>query len=160
MAQTKIKTGILIEIENNTVKETSLGVMTAAAGQEIYALVLGHDASAVKDRLAEYGASHIVSITASGDLSVSPDLQAQALAAAVKEYNFETLLGTASAIGRDLFARIAAILDEPLVSDCVQINIAERKVKKSHFSGKTFATLKVKGSVLLYCRHPAVFCCV
>ena len=32
-------TGILIEIENNAVKETSLGVMTAAAGHEIYALV-------------------------------------------------------------------------------------------------------------------------
>ena len=148
------RTGILIEIENHAVKETNLGVMTAAAGQEIYALVLGSDASAVKDKLAEYGAANIVSITAAGDFSTSPDLQAQAIAAAVKEYNFETLLGTASATGRDLFARIAAILDEPLVSDCVQVNIADKTVKKSHFSGKTFATLKVNGSVLLCTIRP------
>ena len=148
------KTGVLIEIENNTVKDTSLGVMTAAAGQEIYALVLGQDASVVKDKLAEYGASHIVNITASGDLSSSPDLMAQALAAAVTEYNFESLLGTASATGRDLFARLAAILDQPLVSDCVQVNIAEKTVKKSHFSGKTFATLKMNGSVLLCTIRP------
>jgi len=147
------KTGVLIEIENNTVKETSLGVMTAAAGQEITALVLGN-ASAVKDKLAEYGAAKIVSVTASDDFSASPDLQAEILAAVVKEYNFETLLGTASATGRDLFARLAAILDEPLVSDCVQINIAEKIVKKSHFSGKTFATLKMNGSVLLCTLRP------
>ena len=147
------KAGILVEIENNAVKETTLGVMTAAAGQEIYALVLGGDAAAVKDRLAEYGAANIVSITGPGDLS-SPGLQAEVLAAAVKEYGFETLLGTASATGRDLFARVAAILDEPLVSDCVQVNISDKTVKKSHFSGKTFATLKVNGSVLLCTIRP------
>ena len=144
------KTGVLIEVENNTVKETSLGVMTAAAGQDITALVLGN-ASAVKDKLAEYGAAKIVSITAADD---SPDLQAAILAAAVKEYNFEALLGTASATGRDLFARLAAILDEPLVSDCVQVNIAEKTVKKSHFSGKTFATLKINSSLLLCTIRP------
>jgi len=148
------RTGILIEIENNAVKETSFGVMTAAAGQEIYALVLGDDVSAVKDKLAEYGAAIIVSITATGDVSSSPDLQAQMIAAAVKEYNLETLLGTASATGKDLFARIAAFLDEPLVSDCVQVNIADKTVKKSHFSGKTFATLKVNGSHLLCTIRP------
>jgi electron transfer flavoprotein alpha subunit len=148
------RTGILIEIENNVVKETSFGVMTAAAGQEIYALVLGHDVSAVKSVLAEYGAAVIVNITAPSDTSSSPDLQAQILAAAVKEYNLETFLGTASTTGKDLFARIAAILDEPLVSDCVQVNIADKTVKKSHFSGKTFATLKVNGSIFLCTIRP------
>ena len=148
------RTGILIEIENNVVKETSFGVMTAAAGQEIYALVLGHDVSAVKTVLAEYGAAVIVNITAPGDISSSPDLQAQILAAAVKEYNLETLLGTASTTGKDLFARIAAILDEPLVSDCVQVNIVDKTAKKSHFSGKTFATLKVNGSIFLCTIRP------
>ncbi|MCF6248878.1 MAG: electron transfer flavoprotein subunit alpha/FixB family protein [Desulfobacula sp.] len=169
MDQIKIKTGVLIEIENGAVKETSLGVMTAAAGQDIYALILGRDASAVnapsvnapsvnapsvKDKLAEYGAGTIVSISGAEDLSAYPDLQALALASAVKEYNFETLLGTASATGRDIFARLAAILDAPLVSDCVEINIEEKIVKKSHFSGKTMATLKANGSIFLCTIRP------
>ncbi len=148
------KTGILIEIENGVVKETSFGVMTAASGQDIYAIVMGSDASAIKDKLAEYGAAHIVAVSAPGDVTSNPDFQAQVLAATVKEYNFETLLGTASVTGRDLFARVAAILDEPLVSDCVQVNIAEKTVKKSHFSGKTIATLKVNGSILLCTIRP------
>lgn len=148
------RTGVLIEIENNVVKETSFGVMTAAAGQEIYALVLGHDAAAVKDSLSEYGAAAIIDIKASGDVSSSPDLQANMIAAAVKEYNLEALLGTASATGKDLFARIASIMEEPLVSDCVQVNIVDKTVKKSHFSGKTFATLKINGSLLLCTIRP------
>jgi len=148
------RTGILIEIENNVVKETSFGVMTAAAGQQIYALVLGRDASALKSALAEYGADTIVSIDASGSALSSPDLQAQLLAAAVKEYHLEALLGTASVTGKDLFARVATIMDEPLVSDCVQVNIEDKTVKKSHFSGKTFATLKVGGSVFLCTIRP------
>ena len=148
------KTGILIEIENGLVKETSLGVMTAAAGSEIYALVMNGDASVAKDKLAEYGAAHIVNITASGDVPASPDLQAEVLAAAVKEYQFDTFMGTASATGKDLFARLAAILDEPLVSDCVKVNIVEKTAIKSHFSGKTFATLKVDTAVFLCTIRP------
>jgi electron transfer flavoprotein alpha subunit len=146
------KTGILIELENGKVKETSLGVMTAASGSDIYALVMNGDANAVKDKLTEYGAANIVSIA--GDLSTSPDLQAETLVAVVKEYDFDTLLGTASATGKDLFARVASIMDEPLVSDCIEINIAEKIVKKSHFSGKISATLRVNGSVFLCTIRP------
>ncbi len=148
------KTGILIEIENDSVKETSLGVMTAAVGSDIHALVLGEAVDGVKDKLAEYGAGKIVNISVSGDLSISPDLQAEALAAAVKEYQFETLLGTASTNGKDLFARVAAILDEPLLSDCVRVNIEEKTGTKSHFSGKTFAQLKVNSSIFLCTIRP------
>jgi electron transfer flavoprotein alpha subunit len=154
MTQTKSKTGILIEMEKGRVKETSLGVMTAASGSEIYALILDGDATGAKDKLAEYGAAHIVSITASGDMSVSPDIQAEILAQTIKEYQFDTVLGTASTSGKDLFARLASIIDEPLVSDCININIAEKTAIKSHFSGKTFATLKVKASVLLCTIRP------
>ncbi len=148
------RTGIVIETENNVVKETSFGVMTAAAGQEIYALVLSQDASALKTALAEYGAEKIVSMSPAADLSSNPDMQAELIAAAVKEYNLGTLLGTASATGKDLFARTAAILDEPLVSDCVQVNITDKTAKKSHFSGKTFATLKVDGPRFLCTIRP------
>jgi electron transfer flavoprotein alpha subunit len=146
------KTGILIETESGAVKETSLGVMTAASGSDIYAIVMDTDVHAVKEKLAEYGAANIVNITQ--DISSHPDLQAEILAAAVKEYGLDTLLGTASAIGKDLFARIGAIMDEPMVSDCVEVNITKKIVKKSHFSGKTFATLKVNGSVLLCTIRP------
>ncbi len=149
------KTGVVIEIENNKVKEASLGVMTSAAGQEIYALVLGQDVSLCQEQLKEYGACRIINISAkNSDILSSPDLAALVLAEAVKEYQFDALLGSASAAGKDLFARIAAIAGAPLVSDCVEVNIGEKKVKKSHFSGKTFAFLKIKSSPMLCTLRP------
>jgi electron transfer flavoprotein alpha subunit len=149
------RTGILIETENGAVKETSLGVMTAGAGQEIIALVTDADLAGLKDKLAEYGAAKIVKLSASGgDVTQSPDLLARALAAAVREYDLTALLGTASTTGKDMFARLAAVMDLPLVSDCVALDIAAKTAKKSHFSGKTFATLKVNTPVFLATVRP------
>jgi electron transfer flavoprotein alpha subunit len=149
------RTGILIETENNAVKETSLGVMTAAAGQEIIALVTDADPAGLREKLAAYGAAKIVKLGASGgDVTASPDLLARALAAAVKEFDLAALAGTASTTGKDVFARLAAVMDLPLVSDCVALDIAAKTAKKSHFSGKTFATLKVNAPVVLATVRP------
>ena len=149
------RTGILIETENNAVKETSLGVMTAAAGQEIIALVTDADPAGLREKLAAYGAAKIVKLAASGgDVTASPDLLARALAAAIREFDLAALAGTASTAGKDVFARLAAVMDLPLVSDCVALDIAAKTAKKSHFSGKTFATLKVDAKVLLATVRP------
>jgi electron transfer flavoprotein alpha subunit len=60
----------------------------------------------------------------------------------------------ASAAGRDLFARLAAIRELPLVSDAVGIDFGAQTVRKSHFSGKTFATIKVNTDILLCTLRP------
>jgi electron transfer flavoprotein alpha subunit len=101
------------------------------------------------------GAAKIVKLAASGgDITASPDLLAEALAAAVKEYDLTALLGTASTTGKDVFARLAAVMDMPLVSDCVALDVTAKTARKSHFSGKTFATLKVDAKVLLATVRP------
>lgn len=149
-----IKTGVLIEAADGAVKESSLGVLNAAAGTEVYALVMDNDVRAAIERLREYGAAKIVNIASSGDLSNSPDLQAEVLAEVAEQYHLDALLGSASDIGNDLFARLAAILDEPLLSDCVQVDIAGKKAIKSHFSGKVLARLKVNASIFLCTVRP------
>ena len=154
------KTAVVIEIEDNAVKETSLGVMTAAADSEIYALVFDTEVSVIKDKLAEYGAAYIANISGSGDMANSPDLQAEALAEFVGKYNLDGVLGTASGKGKDLFARLAAILDEPLVSDCVEVNIAEKSAVKPHFSGKTLARMQVNSPIFLCTIRPNSYDCV
>ncbi len=147
-------TGVLIEMENGAVKSTSLGVLTAAAGPSVYALSLGADASDAKDTLAQYGASNIILIQLNDGQMDMPDARARALEAAVKEYNLEALLATASAEGKDVMARLAAMMDAPLISDCVAINVDGKTAKKSHFSGKTFATIKADTDCLLATIRP------
>jgi electron transfer flavoprotein alpha subunit len=144
------KVGILIETGEDGVKEANFGVITAARGagdNEIYAFVLGGSADGCKEALQSYGVGKVVVLGAEGgDLSASPDLQAAALADAVKHFEVAALLGLSSAQGRDLLARVAALMDIALLQDCVGVDLAAQTVTKSHFSGKTVATIKLNTS--------------
>lgn len=153
------RTGILIETGEGKIKEANFGVLTAARGKagdnEVYALLLDGDAEAAKAELSAFGVQKIIAISiASGDLATSPELQADAIAAAAKEYELKAVMGLASTTGRDLFARMAASLDLPLISDCISVDIDEKSAVKSHFSGKTFATIKVEADLMLCTVRP------
>ena len=152
--------GVVIETEGGTVKATNHGVLTAARGEsvnEVVALILDGVDEDANATLARYGAQKIVTISAAdGALKTSPDVQAKALAAAVQEYGLNAVLGLASTIGRDLFARLAAELDQPLAADCLAVDIESKTVRKSHFSGKTIATLKLHADVMLCALRPNV----
>jgi len=148
------KIGVLIETEKDEIKKTNFGTITAARDgdkNEVVALLLGVDANPVQATLAAYGAQKIVQVTVdSADLLSSPDLQARALADVIHHFALDGLIGLASARGRDVFARLGALLNVPLASDCVGVNFDDKTVRKSHFSGKTIATIKL-GSDLLLC---------
>jgi len=141
--------GVLIDGGAEGIKETHLGVVTAArrtCGGNLFALLLQTDALAGKAALEAYGVRKVVAVTASTpEFAARPELQAAALAAAVQNFEMAGLLGLASPRGRDLLARVAAILDAPLVQDCLNVNPDDGTVTKSHFSGRTTATLRLTG---------------
>jgi electron transfer flavoprotein alpha subunit len=148
------KIGVLIETEKDEVKKTNFGAITAARDggkNEVVALLLDVDADPLQETLAAYGAQKIVRVTVDApDLLSRPDLQARALADVIHHFELEGLVGLASARGRDVFARLSALLNVSLASDCVGFNFEDKTVRKSHFSGKTIATVKL-GSDLLLC---------
>ena len=138
--------GVLIETGDDGVKEANFGVITAARGDgshEVYAFVPAASAESCKSILQEYGVQKVVELSADGgDLTSNPDLQAGALADAIDHFDITALLGLSSSGGRDLLARLAALKDAPLVQDCIGVDLAAKTVIKSHFSGKTLATIK------------------
>jgi electron transfer flavoprotein alpha subunit len=150
--------GIWIETEDGKVKETNFGVITAARGggdNTLIALLLDGSAEAAREALAPYGVHRIVPLAAEGPApDQSPDTRARMLAAAVDKLGLNALLGLATATGRDLFARMAAALKLPLASDCVAVDLSARSVRKSHFSGKTVATIRMKAPVMLCALRP------
>ena len=138
--------GVLIETGDDGIKEANFGVITAARGDGshvIYAFVTGVSADSCKDILQKYGVHNVVELAAEGgELASSPDLKAEALSDAIDHFGLAALLGLSSAGGRDILARLAALKDVPLVQDCIGIDLAAKSVTKSHFSGKTLATIK------------------
>jgi electron transfer flavoprotein alpha subunit len=152
------KIGVLIETDKDEIKKTNFGIITAARDggkNEVVAFLLGVDDDSGQEPLAAYGAQKIVQVTVEGaDLLSSPDLQARALADVIHHFELEGLIGLASARGRDVFARLAALLNVTLVSDCVAVNFEDKTVRKSHFSGKTIATVKLSSDLLLCALRP------
>lgn len=150
--------GIVIETEDGAVKDANFGVLTAARGagdDTLVALMLDGSAESAQAALGRYGVTKVVQVSADGgDPAVSPDLKARVLAAAIEKYGLDALLGLASAQGRDVLARLAAFMDLPLSSDCIAIDLAGKTVIKSHFSGKTFATIRMSGAVMLCTIRP------
>ena len=147
------KTGILLETDNGEVKAANYGVITAArqtGDNEVVGFLMDGSAEACKAAVQEYGVSSVVEIKAGdGDFKASPELQANALAEAMRNYDISALLGLSSTQGRDLMARVAAAMDAPLALDCVGVEVREKVVTKSHFSGKTIAKVKLDGDVFL-----------
>lgn len=152
--------GVLIETGDDGVKEANLGVITAARGgdsHELYAFVVGSSGESCKSILAEYGVQKVIELSAAGgDLTSNPDLQAAALAEAIDHFDISALLGLSSAGGRDILARLAALIDAPLVQDCIGIDLAAQTVTKSHFSGKTLATIKLNSNPYICGLRPNV----
>ena len=144
--------GVLIEMDGHEIKASNYGVLTAAcAGGNAVALAFTDNGEEIKSDLMRFGAGKIVTMYAE-----SPVQKAKLMAAAVKEFNLSALLGLSSACGRDLLARCACILDAPLALDAMQVNLSEGTVVKSHFSGKTTATIKLTGGTLLIGLRPNV----
>jgi electron transfer flavoprotein alpha subunit len=151
------KIGILIDVKDEEIKKTNFGLITLARGEtrELYAFVLNGKAERYKAQLQQYGIAKIIDITSQdGPIEWNPATWARAVIAAMDYHDIDTLCGLTSAQGKDLLPRIAAILDAPLVMDCIDINWSERTVKKSQFSGKTIATIKVKGNQFIYGVRP------
>ena len=151
------KIGILIEFKDDQIKEANYGVISLARqqGGELYALVLNANGISYKKQLQEYGIGKIIDVASKeGSLQWNPDKWAEAVIAAMQHFGIRTLCGLTSARGKDVLPRIAADLDAPLVMDCTGLNLNEGTVKKSQFSGKTIATIKVEGQHTIFGIRP------
>ena len=151
------KIGILIDVKDEEIKKTNFGVITLARGEthELYALVLNGKAEQYRAQLQQYGIAKIIDITSKdGPIEWNPAQWAGAVMAAMECHGITTLCGLTSAQGKELLPRIAAALDAPLVMDCIDIDLNEQIAKKSQYSGKTIATVKLKGRHFIYGLRP------
>lgn len=151
------KVGVLIETKDGQLKKSNFGTITAAwdADCELCALVLDGAAPAYKEQLEQYGIRQIIDIAGpEGPLPWNPEVWTKAVIQAMDQFALQHLVGPTSAWGKDLLPRIAAALDAPLALDCTAIRIRDRLARKSRFSGKITAEIKLHGSHCIYGIRP------
>jgi electron transfer flavoprotein alpha subunit len=150
--------GIIIEAEHGRVKETSLGVITLAGrtAESLAALVMDGITHEITDQLAEYGIHTIVDLALSDtpEIRLNPAVRATAVVQAARELNLDRVLGLSSPEGKDLLPRVAALLDAPLVMDCVDVDLNTGLAKTSQYSGKVMAQIQLTGETLVFGVRP------
>lgn len=149
------KIGLLIEIRDGVLKPANLGMITAAQGEahQLVAIVMQAIPSHIQEQLAQHGADQILTVRMPQP-EWNPDLWARAVVDAVSAHDIHVLLGLTSARGKDLLPRVAAILDAPLVMDCVHVDIDAQLARTSQYSGKTMATFRLSGETVIYGLRP------
>jgi electron transfer flavoprotein alpha subunit len=149
--------GIIIECDGDNVKKTNYGVITLARRQstKLIALMLNGNGNAHQKLLQEYGIEKIVDIVSKeGHIKWNGDTWARAIIDAMNHFNISTLLGLTSPQGKDVLPRIAAVLNAPLVMDCMDVDLSLKTATTSQFSGKTIAIIKLKGRHKVYGIRP------
>ncbi len=136
---------VLVEIDQGRVKPSCYEAVTAACSHEscsATAFMMDENPSRHKSSLEKYGVSRIVGIGVPEiRLEERPEAAAAALTEAVKKFKPDALAAAGTRRGNDILARIAAILDIPLVLDCTGVDFVAREVRKSRFSGKATAVI-------------------
>ncbi len=148
--------GIIIELENGRIKESNFGMITLARekGAELFGFVMDADAAAVKDELEAFGITNIVDVLFAPNQQNNPVVRAEIIAEGIKEYNIGAVFGLSTAAGKDILPRIAALIEAPLVMDCLGVDLEQNIGETSRYSGKTIASIKLNGAVVVFGIRP------
>ncbi|WP_126428019.1 electron transfer flavoprotein subunit alpha/FixB family protein [Brevibacillus marinus] len=137
---------VLAEARDGQLRNVSLEALAAARiiaeGGEIAAAAFGPGAEQHAAALGEHGAGKLYTISADALTNYTPDGYSQALTAVIEAANPDVIVGGHTAIGRDLFPKVAARLGCGLVSDVTAVE-AGPLFTRPIYAGKAFEQRKV-----------------
>lgn len=143
---------VFTEFQNNSLKRSSQELLQFASktGRPVVALALGSQASLANAQCAHYGAAEILLCKDPSYDAYNPELFVSAAAEAIQKTGATLVLASASALGKDLFPRVAAKIEAGVVSDGTELTVSGEDVlvKKPLFSGKCFATAQFENSAV------------
>src|SRR6516162_7484129 len=123
----------------------ALEMANKSSGKAI-AVVVGEGIEQLAGEAAKYGVSKVVALESPALKSYLADAYTQAIAELARSLGAETILATASAVGKDLFPRLAARLNAPMASDIVAIN-DDGTLIRPMYAGNVLATIELAAPV-------------
>jgi electron transfer flavoprotein alpha subunit len=142
---------VLAEHQHGKFPKTTLVAFAAGKdaaakyGGACHAVVIGTGTDALASEAAAYGMQTVFQVESPKLEHYLADACTAAVAELVKAKGIETVVATATAIGKDLMPRLAARLNAPLAADISAIN-ADGTVTRPMYAGNVFATLQLEGT--------------
>jgi len=115
-------------------------------GGKAVAVVAGDAPEAAAGEIAKYGVARVIALKHPALKNYLADAHAQALAALAKKEGAEFVLATATAMGKDLFPRLAARLGAGMASEITAIGDGQSFVRPA-YAGNVMATVEIDGPI-------------
>jgi len=133
--------------------------LAKSLGVPFEVVLMGNTAENAVETLARYGAEKIIKVSLSGLDTYSPDGYAKALAELIKKEKADILMLGATATGKDLAPRVAALLDAPAATDCIHVELQGDRLKlvRPMYAGKVHANIRLNGTVQILTVRPNVY---
>jgi electron transfer flavoprotein alpha subunit len=143
-----MKTLVLVEHDNKSLKDATLSTITAAAKLgEVTALVAGQDCAAVAEAAAKIaGVAKVLKADDAAYAHALPENIAP-LAVSLME-GFDAFLAPATTTGKNIAPRVAAKLDVMQISDIMSVE-GEKSFKRPIYAGNAVATVESSDSKLV-----------
>ncbi len=142
---------VFCEFGSNGLKKSSLELLSAArkSGLKVQAVVLGAGAKGLADALGKEAVDEAVLGDDSAFERYNPELYTEVVSNIIASKKPAVVLASSSALGRDLFARVAARLHTGTASDCTELEVlstGEVKVRRPMYAGKCMAEVVFENS--------------
>jgi electron transfer flavoprotein alpha subunit len=146
-----MRMNVLVFAEHQHKKFSKVALVAIRAGQLLAeksggtcsAAVLGTDVEGLAAQLAEYGVKTAYAVEHPALEHYVADAHAQALANLATEKGFDTVVATASAVGKDLMPRVAVRLDAGMACEITGIN-GDGSLVRPMYAGNAIATISVE----------------
>lgn len=135
-----MKTLVLVEHDNKTMKDATLAVVTAASQLgEVHALVIGSGCASVADQVAKVAGVATVHVADDPALANQLPENAAPLIASLMETH-DAFLAPATTTGKNIAPRVAALLDVMQISDILSVE-SEDTFTRPIYAGNAIATV-------------------
>jgi electron transfer flavoprotein alpha subunit len=139
---------VLAEQRDGNLKKISLELLTIGAelagklGAEVTALVIGNGVEGLAKALGAAGAKKVY-VAETPDKLYNTETYTQVVSDLIKQVQPQIVLAGATAMGRDLTARVAARVGAGLATDCTDLRVEDGKVvmRRPVYSGKAYIEL-------------------
>ncbi|MDG2305360.1 MAG: FAD-binding protein [Candidatus Binatia bacterium] len=136
---------VYIEHAHGKVQKASAVALAAAnkSGGDTVALVLGQGVDEVAAQAAKLGVSKVIVVDDARLENYLADIHAKAVAQVAKAEGSENVVAGATAIGKDLFPRVAHLLEAGMASEITDVNDDGSLVRPT-YAGNAMATVTIE----------------
>ncbi len=155
---------VLAEQRAGNLKKISLELMgigaelAAKLGADLTAVVIGNGVEGLAKALGAAGAKKVY-VGETGEKYYNTEIYTQAVSDLIKQTQPSVVLAGATALGRDLTARVAARVGAGLATDCTELRIENGKLvmRRPVYSGKAYIELESTAPVAIASVRPNTY---